>query len=605
MGCGGSTLAADGSIAPGKGEVKIEPDATEVEVMWNWDGDGKKVLHQVKVMPELPGEIAKLKDAKWETKSTGAPGEHVIKVPVKVMQQRWQVEMEGGPVNILYPGQTVPDLCKKIHEQHLKDPTKFPKLMNKAAKEDHPYKKNPDKAKSDCDNLINCVNPSQMDDDMLILKPSLVQLEDQLPGNNGTVSLSIEKRLGKWAEGAGTKPALSLPEKAAAVKDQPDKMMQALGFKEKAVTKGVQGGIAALCTAMGTTPADLLPDLDAMLDAANGKKPLADTPYDETAKWQAWTKERNKTEDEIEEARIATVKAELEEDKKNEADTKALDSNPDQLKKMMREKIESILSYAKEATKPLDEGSIKKGVRVLAKWKKFGFIEGEVDSSISTGVVNDNRTGLLTGDEVGERKEEKYCKVKFDDGDTCLVNITNIAKEITEPAKPETLTRGTPVRARFYNDIFRDGTIEGRNPDGTFIVKFSLALTQPDVKPQDIRPVSDSGFVSKVGFLLPKSFYNVTFTWLQAETDLTVALNIWRETDDDNIQTHALTSFKKKKKNPDGSSGEEIHGGYKVTIPVCRDRPYCYNFKVGDDYFVNFKDSVSEKGYRVLTLRAS
>eukprot|EP01059_Diplonema_ambulator_P012618 TRINITY_DN23014_c0_g1_i1.p2 TRINITY_DN23014_c0_g1~~TRINITY_DN23014_c0_g1_i1.p2 ORF type:complete len:605 (+),score=245.46 TRINITY_DN23014_c0_g1_i1:48-1862(+) len=603
MGCGGSTLAADGSIAPGKGEAKIEPQAETVDVMWHWDGDGKKVTHQVKV---IPASISKLKEATWEEKSTGGPGEHVLKMPVAIMQQRWVVEMEGGPVNILYPGQVVPDLCKKIHEQHLKDPTKFPKLMCKAAKEDHPYKQNPDKAKSDCDNLANCVNPIQMDDDMIILKSTLCKLEDQLPGNNGTVSLSIEKRLGKWPEGPGTAAVLSVTDKATALKDAPDKMLQALAFKEKALTKAVQTGITALCSAMGTTPQALLPDLDAMLDAANGKKPLAETPYDEAAKYTAWVKEKNLTPEQIEEARIAAVKAELEEDKKTEEEVKAQDANFDQLKKMTKEKIEGIISYATEATKPLDEGGLKKGTRVLAKWKKFGYIEGEIDAEVAKGVVNDDRTGLLTGDDVGDRKEEKYCKVKFDDGDTCLVNIANIAAEPTEPAKPESLTRGTPVRARFYNDIFRDGFIERRNPDGTFAVKFNMALTQPDVKAADIRPVHDKAFVSKSAFLFPKSFYNVSFTWLQAEDDLDVSLNIWRETDEANMQTHKMPSFKKKKKNQDGTDGEDIHGGYKVTIPIWKDRPYCYNFKVGEEYFTNFKEAATnEKGYRVLMLRAS
>ena len=44
MGCGGSTITADGTIAPGKGEAIIEMAKQDFDYLWIWDGEGKKYV---------------------------------------------------------------------------------------------------------------------------------------------------------------------------------------------------------------------------------------------------------------------------------------------------------------------------------------------------------------------------------------------------------------------------------------------------------------------------------------------------------------------------------------------------------------------------------
>eukprot|EP00755_Sulcionema_specki_P011924 Sspe_Gene.50113::Locus_27641_Transcript_2_3_Confidence_0.333_Length_1935::g.50113::m.50113 len=180
MGCGSSTIyGADGTIAPGKGEVKVTlPENSEYEVVMYWYGDGSKVAYQEKNM-------AGTDPKKWvweDVGSPGSPGFHTLKLKPCLKQQRWVVD----DVRILYPEQPVPDLCKKLHAEHKKDEEKFPKNLKKAAekKKEHPYNENPDWPKADCDALGGFVTPHQMADNMGPMKEALVGIEDALPGNN-------------------------------------------------------------------------------------------------------------------------------------------------------------------------------------------------------------------------------------------------------------------------------------------------------------------------------------------------------------------------------------------------------------------------------------
>ena len=472
----------------------------------------------------IPPDPKLLKEAKWIDQASGPAGIMVINAKPGIVQQRWVVETEAGPVNMHYPGETVPDLCKKIHAEHVKDEKKFPGLMLKAAakKEGHAYNTNEGKAKTDCDELGKLVNPEQMSADMEPLKAGLVNLENLMPGNDASVSISISKGYGTYKTGAEDEaPELSLTEKGMMMKDQklndPPTFTKVLDAKEKATRQASAVMVGTICRAMGTTQKDLLPDLDAQLDQANGRKPEYQTEYNKLEKYTAHVGAGEKpTPEEVEAKRKEEVKAIAEADKLVHDEKVAEDKDYAALKKATIDRLQAQIDYCREATKPAEEGQLNKGVRVVAKWKdKYMMLEGTLD----TGVLTDaNRDG------------KKYCIVKFDDTDSDSVDIENICLEKPEPAPQESLFRGARVRAKFYGDVFMDGKITGApNKDGNYPVRFDVIYEQADVKPADIRLPFDLGEINKHGVLVPKTFYDIGFQWVQAEEDLDVTLRLWRE----------------------------------------------------------------------------
>ena len=488
-----------------------------------------RVTCQIKAMPSDP---RKLKETKWEKQASGPAGVHVANVRPTLQHQRWIVDTEEGPVNIHFPGETVPDFCKKIHALHKKDETKFPLVMTKAAskKEGHPYNANPDKAKTDCDALAKCVNPCQMSDDMEPLKSGLMGLEDLLPGNNATVIASISNGYGAYLQGKDEPPELGTADKILMMKDEkladPTTAVKVLEKQEELMRKGTETIMMGVCKALGMTQEELLPDLPAYLDIANGKKPFCQTPYNKFEKYQKHMGEGFKppTGAELEEFRRKQVNALLEGDAKVENEKKELDKNPAELRKVSVERQESRIEYCREAVAPAPEDKLTKGTRVFARWKKFGYYEGTLEGGVQNGKINDTEEG-------------KYCVVKFDDTDVDNVAVANIAIEKPEPAPEDELVPGAKVRARFYGDIFMDGVIKSfKNGDGTYVVAFDLIFTQNDVKAKDIRRRSDLSAINKEGTLIPKTFYDVNFSWVQTEEDLNVTLNLWREGDEKNVQ---------------------------------------------------------------------
>eukprot|EP01061_Rhynchopus_euleeides_P012105 TRINITY_DN2171_c0_g2_i2.p1 TRINITY_DN2171_c0_g2~~TRINITY_DN2171_c0_g2_i2.p1 ORF type:complete len:605 (+),score=323.33 TRINITY_DN2171_c0_g2_i2:132-1946(+) len=604
MGCGPSlVLAKDGTIAPGKGEADISVSRDfKADVMWAWtDPNCKKVTVQIKAIPE---DIKKIRETKWVDHASGPAGIHVASVRPTLQQQRWVVEMEDGPVNMHFPGEKVPDFCKKIHGLHQKDETKFPMVMTKAAskKEGHSYNSNPDKAKTDCDNLAKLVNPAQMSDDMEPLKTALVGIEDMLPGNNGTLIARIDKGYGTYATGPEGPPELTIIEKGLMKKDEamidPTKATKVLDGKERVMRQATTTIMMGLCKALGMTQEQLLPDLPGYLDMANGKKPFCVTPYDKLAKYVAHVGEgyQMPTGDAAEAKRKEQVLFLLEQDKKVESQKKEEDKDTEGLRKRAIDRLQASIDYCRDCTTGAPESALTKGTRVVARWKKFGWYEGVLETGVLTGVIHE---------ETGE--QGKYCQVRFDDTDVDNVAIDSIALEKSDPAPVEELVNGAKVRARFYGDMFMDGVIVGfPNPDGTYKVAFDILYTQEDVKAKDIRRPFDLSLINKEGHLIPKTFYDVQFTWVQEQEDLDVKLRLWREGDEANVQEHSMKKFENNKRNPDlTESKEKCHGGYRVKVPVWRDRSYCYNFKVGEEYFVNFKKPVEQNGYRTFALRLS
>ncbi|KAJ9446381.1 hypothetical protein DIPPA_32975 [Diplonema papillatum] len=599
MGCGGSVMAADGSIAPGKGEVNIAV-TEDIAALWYWGGEGKKVHVQKKTIPSDP---KKLKDAKWETQTTGAPGILITRTPPGIAQQRYEVEMEAGGVHLNFPSAQPLDLCKKVHIAHAKDEKKYPDLMVKAAskkKEDHAYKTTPDKAKTDCDALANCVNPGQMHDDMLVLKDTLSALEEMLPGNNFIVAGSAKHAYGTWLESAEVAPKLSTRDQIEKVKDEqlqkPENLLKVLEPKEKVTNQAVGAIIMGLCKALAMEQKELVPDLDAMLARLNGKKPASDASFDKLAAYQKKMEGVTPPKpEEVEKIRQETVKQQLEEDQKVEAEKKEADKNKAALEVAATEKLNGMVEYAKQACSPAAEAALKKGTRVLARWKGYGYYEGVLTSDVKTGVISEKD---------GKKEEGEHCEVKFDDGESCRVPVAHISLEVKDPIKEEDCEQGAIVRANFFDSgYWHDGRVLAKNKDGTYVVNYDLAFTDKNVKLSNIRPCHDLDRICSTPLFTKQSFFNVVFTWIQAEHDLSVELRIWREFDDANVQQHKLHAFENKKITTDGSNGGKVHGGYKVEVPLWKGRTYCYNFKIGDKYYGGFgQELTSEKGFKRFVL---
>ena len=451
-----------------------------------------------------------------------APGIHEVKVQPAILQQRWLVDSGAGDLRILYPGQTTPDLCKKIHAQHKQDETKFPKVMTKAAskKEGHTYNDNPDKAKSDCDALEVLVTPHQMSDDMTGLKDALIAIEDFMPGNSAAVNASVIKVLGTFkclTEGEDGVMELSLKEKgetAARKMLDPTKKTQIAEKKEEVLNTAVKGGVGTLCKAMGTTQQELLPDLQASLDAANGKKPLTEsTTYNKLEIWkEKCGSGEPKPDEEIAKEKLDKIKAQVEADKKTEAELREKDKDMKAMIATAKEKLTARIEFARNATKAAEESALKNGTLVLARWKTFGYYEGKVNGSIKT----------VEG--------KKVINIAFDDGDNDDVEIQYVAIDPAVKCAESDIQVGQKVRAKFFgNKVYENGLVNAKNADGTYEIQYDPIYTDSTVKLDDIKPLHDVGTMSSQGFIVPKSFYNVSFTWLQADEDLDIDFRIWRE----------------------------------------------------------------------------
>eukprot|EP01063_Lacrimia_lanifica_P026458 TRINITY_DN3570_c0_g1_i1.p1 TRINITY_DN3570_c0_g1~~TRINITY_DN3570_c0_g1_i1.p1 ORF type:complete len:616 (+),score=355.08 TRINITY_DN3570_c0_g1_i1:57-1904(+) len=605
MGCGASSVyAKDGTIAAGKGEAKVSVDGDlTVAYIWGNGEASEKITLQLRSVPSDP---KLLKDAKFKDEVTVAPLQPVsVKKPAGLRQARWVKADAEGPLAMGYPGFEPLKLPQVLFAAHKKDEKKHPENATKAGTKkdkEHPYAKDADKAKVDIEACEKFVSPGQMHDDLSVYKDSLVTVEDTLCQNQSNTFASVKSALGflKEKDAEATlelteKPQKIIEEKMNCDVPMKENLQKANDGKNKATSMAYVGLVTGAAKALGLEPADLCPGVDGMVANSLGLKAGVAEQYNKYAKF-AEAGVTLPTPEEFAAQSEKRSKELLEADKSGAAAIIEKEAAAD-YPKLHEEKVRAMMEYAVATCKPMDEGAISKGKRVLARWQTggrlFGFAEGVVESAV---------VDAAWFEEGDVKKSGKHVVVKFDDGEIANVPVEGIAEEKTDAAKEEDLTPGTLVRAKFCSDAWLDGVVAGPKNEAGYPVQFDPVFTL-DLKPSDIRPAHDVDKIASFPHVLYRQNNDVTFSWIDGREDLKVEVNVWREFDDGNVTTAELKPIKNKLK--DVKTGDElkesVHGGYKASLPLLSGRNYRYNFKVTPKdgeagYFVAFGKACEESG---------
>jgi hypothetical protein len=616
MGCGASSVyQEDGAVKQGAGEVRMEYDAdAPIQVMFFWPDGGNDIAVEVKKIIAGP-EGAK---QKWEKVADIKNGETTawVSLPPGDYFHRFVVDN----LRTLYPKQAPLDLCKKIHVIHKKDEEKYPKQLKKGVEKEkeHPYNVDggDDLTKKDMDSLENFVSPHQCDDRMNKFKDALTGMEDNLPGNKFSTSVSFKHDLGHW-DNNKEKPeelnrVLALPdkvrEKAEAEVKKPVNARKLNVKAGEVMRTGITKAIEGLCKGLGATMDELMPTLPDLLDAADGRrpggtaKPDADPPKEGAKEEKKEEKKETKEEEEArvkaeEEARLAFQKKWYAFDASKKSEWEAADSKSVEEQKNAREKahVGAFESLKGVLEKPLDSFDSTNGTPCIAFYKGKAYAEGRALSSGSDGVTVHFDENLLEFADVDTVKAKAEITVKKNGKDE-KVEVNGVAA-MPPPADFDSITLGQVLRCRGEKNDFFNGTVLDKDDS-------AKTVTVEDKYYQKFTLKSDAVFTQTTlpSFSLPvvlrPNFLPCEFWWVCEEDEVARKLHIWREGDKDgSLQTINLEKRRaplkatKKEPNPSG----DVFVGYSAKVKLLPERNYCYVFEVADQFFVDWKKQVQTK----------
>lgn len=586
----------DGSVAAGKGEVKIAWDPSKpIKVGYYYYGeDPSQVEIYRKEFPMDKDCVEKVFDSTGCSRGT-TPGTFWVEV---VPGTRYAMQYADHGHAVAVPGARPLELPSKIYAHHAKDADKFvaDRKKDTEKEKEHPYQKEGGDAvaKADLEAIKDLKSCSDISDNLGNWKKACVTLEDLPPYNQIIPTIGdrtefgwFDEKEGKLVRQAGLADKAKIKAEEVANGKGAEIPHKVLSTAQKVFKGVIEKAIEEAAKKAGPDHKELVPDIADRIDTMDGcvpgvarleaavvaadalKKDVIGEEYDyEKDDKEDWAKDKD---------RIAEFKAEDEKDYRSEA--------------------EAFLKEMYDASNEVDPNSVANSKTVVNVEYR-----GYVGEAFVTGVNGDKvnvtwPANLLQASSNGEvpakAKYYTYGTVSAED----QPNFYSLP-----PTGEKFLDAGRWVRVR-DGDSFYEGWVTDIEGDKVHIED---SLKQPRVATKaDVRVIPNYEAVARRGIALLPNFASLEFWWIAAEDpNITVRkLRIWRlGAREETLQTVDLQPRKGPKKVKEGEPAGEVHIGYSGTVQILDGRYYGYNFLIGDATFVDYETkATSEKACKIFS----
>ena len=612
MGCTGSSAASvyaeDGSVIAGKGDSKIEWDSSKpMNVAYYYYNEASDVKMSIKDFPADESCVKKLFEETRVSKGS-APGIFWAEV---IPGNRYAMKYTEGGHPLPFPGAATLEIPRKAFEFHSKDDAakdKFVKDLVKEVEKDKEaeYTKAGEgaeaMAKADFEKMGTVNGVDEVSENMKVYKKAMQTAENLQPYNNLVPGFNLWTEFGNWDEKDGKLGRqLGLKEKVAIKAEEEIRKRPAEGFKllskkgevlKTVISKAVEGA----CKKVGPEPKDLVPMMEPRLDAADNCVPdvARRAEYGVAPKEGEEKKEEEKKEGDETDPLEEAAKAQYAKDKGQIDAWKSADSAD------KKGAVEAALKAAFEAGQPI-EPSANADKLVSVNYKEYfgpcfvNSVSGETANVTFPATIYQAETSLDVPTKVEVTKIE---------GGKATTSKVSAFSEIP-PSPEEFIQRGRAVRAKEGRELV-DGWISAVDGDNV-TVKDGLDIAHV-VKKSDVYIFPSSNAVATRGLAIIPNFASVEFWWVvpedPAEAQVTRVLRLWRFGARDETLEEIPLQIRKQKAKPTKENENPTHEvcvGYAAKAKLLGGRHYCYNFKVGEDTYLDFETkAASDKAHKTI-----
>lgn len=609
MGCGGSTVfSEDGSVLPGKGESKIEWDASKpvsVGFFYHTKSDAKCM---VKEFPMDKDCVEKKFCDDFTDSGASGDGMHWIKV---VPGTRYAMKYVEGGHSVAFPGQAVLDIPRKLHEHHTKDDAAKDKLAADLKKEvsrdkEHPYSKDDglDAAKAHIDQMNGYGSCADMPEEWVVYKKACLTVEELQPWNTLNALSDIRTEYGYWEEKDGkTVRVMGLSDKAKKMAEEkvaekgPEIPHKAISTAQKVFKGVIEGAVKGACKKAGPEVDVLAPTLAARIDNMDHCNPGVDR-VDGRKQEADEAKPDEKKEEEGDED--PTVKAARE---AYEAEKSQIDAIKKAAAKDRRGDVaEYLKSFAAAADTTIDPSSAGSdavmatvgGFQVPAFVKS---VDGDkVNVTYPKNLLQDEADATIPKEDTGSIIEHgKANEIQRD----AFHKIAPPAHEFLDVGRWVTVRNGR----EFYNAFVK-------SVDGDDVILEDGLKCPRKASKSDVWPHINVQQVAAQGVALVPEVVPLQFRWT-AEANPEISerkVCVWRVgAKEETYEECDLKPIMAKAKptKADENPTHEVHTGYGATMDLLRGRKYAVKYVINGESWLDFDTkATSDSCFKIFTCNA-